>query len=337
MYVPVKGGEQAIAASRIAVERSRRGDDTIPEIEINQIMAQMSLALDRIMSEGGLYDRRFAAIAFKQAQGDIAEAVFLVRAHRAQLANFGSSQNIDLKTMHYSRHISATQKELAGGQILGATYDYTHRLLNMDLEHSRPQCELPKSVITAPSSPSSSEPLYADLIRTEISKAPIDITRTVLPSLPDPCERLAHLARGEEGYLTGLAYESLRKASTSYPYVAQLMRGSVEIFVELEDLNLTVSIGEVELTACTTVAPNFSSSPHLEAGFGIAFGANERKAVAMAIVDQHFKIEGATSDALMHTDGVAASGYVSHLKLPHYSDFDADLARLRRVQAKEEI
>lgn len=38
--------------------------------------------------------------------------------------------------MHYSRHISATQKELAGGQILGATYDYTHRLLNMDLEHS---------------------------------------------------------------------------------------------------------------------------------------------------------------------------------------------------------
>ncbi|MES7134951.1 carbon-phosphorus lyase complex subunit PhnI, partial [Cutibacterium acnes] len=68
-----------------------------------------------------------------------------------------------------------------------------------------------------------------------------------------------------------------------------------------------------------------------------AFGANERKAVAMAIVDQHFKIEGATSDALMHTDGVAASGYVSHLKLPHYSDFDADLARLRRVQAKEEI
>ncbi|MDK7178080.1 carbon-phosphorus lyase complex subunit PhnI, partial [Micrococcus luteus] len=169
------------------------------------------------------------------------------------------------------------------------------------------------------------------------SKAPIDITRTVLPSLPDPCERLAHLARGEEGYLTGLAYESLRKASTSHPYVAQLMRGSVEIFVELEDLNLTVSIGEVELTACTTVAPNFSSSPHLEAGFGIAFGANERKAVAMAIVDQHFKIEGATSDALMHTDGVAASGYVSHLKLPHYSDFDADLARLRRVQAKEEI
>lgn len=55
--------------------------------------------------------------------------------------------------MHYSRHISATQKELAGGQILGATYDYTHRLLNMDLEHSRPQCELPKSVITAPHRP----------------------------------------------------------------------------------------------------------------------------------------------------------------------------------------
>ena len=42
MYVPIKGGEQAVAASRLAVERARRGDESLADIEIAQIIAQMS-------------------------------------------------------------------------------------------------------------------------------------------------------------------------------------------------------------------------------------------------------------------------------------------------------
>ena len=147
--------------------------------------------------------------------------------------------------------------------------------------------------------------------------------------------RLAHLARGEEGYLTGLAYERLRKAGAAHPYVAELAMGSVEVVVELEDIGLSVSIGDLPLTICTSLQPNLGDTPHLQSGFGIAFGANERKAVAMAVVDQHIKAGQAHADVLMHCDGVAAAGYVSHLKLPHYSDFDADIARLRRIRAQQ--
>lgn len=333
MYVPIKGGEAAIAASRIAMERARRGDEALAEIGITQIVAQMGLALDRIMTEGGLYDPRLAAIAFKQAQGDIAEAVFLLRAHRARLPDFGPANPIDLGRLNYQRHISATHKELPGGQILGATYDYSHRLLNFALETGQPRPVLEP----APSIPDArvTTPLdsHTDLIRQQPAQAPVDISRKPLSANVTASERLAHLARGEEGYLTGLAYERLRKAGAAHPYVAELAMGTVEIMVELEDIGLIVSIGDLPLTACTTLLPEFGSSPHLQSGFGIAFGANERKAVAMAVVDQHIQAGQAHPDVLMHTDGVAASGYVSHLKLPHYSDFDADVARLRRARA----
>ena len=44
------------------------------------------LAVDRVMSEGSLYDRELAALAIKQARGDLIEAIFLLRAFRATLA-----------------------------------------------------------------------------------------------------------------------------------------------------------------------------------------------------------------------------------------------------------
>lgn len=335
MYVPIKGGEQAVAASRLAVERARRGDESLADIEIAQIIAQMGLALDRVMSEGGLYDPRLAAIAFKQAQGDLAEAIFLLRAHRARLPDFGLAAPIDLTQLRYQRYISATQKELAGGQILGATYDYTHRLLDFRLETTQPRPELEPSVVGADQAFESPLNDHAELIAQEAAQDPVDITRTPLSAKATPSERLAHLARGEEGYLTGLAYERLRKAGAAHPYVAELAMGSVEVVVELEDIGLSVSIGDLPLTICTSLQPNLGDTPHLQSGFGIAFGANERKAVAMAVVDQHIKAGQAHADVLMHCDGVAAAGYVSHLKLPHYSDFDADIARLRRIRAQQ--
>ena len=36
--------------------------------------------------------------------------------------------------MVVARRVSATFKDLPGGQVLGATFDYTHRLLDFDLE-----------------------------------------------------------------------------------------------------------------------------------------------------------------------------------------------------------
>lgn len=336
MYVPVKGGQAAIAASREQVARARRGNPDVPELSIEQIREQMGLSVDRVITEGSLYDRDLAALALKQAQGDIAEAVFLLRAHRATLPHFGRSRAIDLRSMEHTRRISATNKELPGGQLLGATYDYTHRLLDFSLmtpqSESRPQepaliSELPKLPVLDAMADSRETMAGVDEPATDA----IDITRT--PTRPPyaPSEALAHLVRGDEGFLTGLAYSRLRKAGAAHPYVADLSAGPVEVVVDFEDIGISVSIGEIEITTCSVVAPVLDGAhSHLSSGFGLSFGRNERKAVSMATIDQAMKSGLDPEHVLAHCDGVEASGYVSHLKLPHYADFQSDLEAIRK-------
>lgn len=72
---------------------------------------------------------------------------------------------------------------------------------------------------------------------------------------------------------------------------------------------------------------------------------SERKAMAMALVDRALQApeycEHATGPAqdeefvLAHADNVEAAGFVSHLKLPHYVDFQAELELLKRLQQEQ--
>src|SRR6476620_2892922 len=133
MYVAVKGGERAIENAHRLLADARRGDRSVPEITLNQISEQLGLAVDRVMSEGSLYDRELAALAIKQARGDLIEAIFLVRAFRATLPRFGVSEPVDTARLQVRRRISSTFKDIPGGQILGPTFDYTHRLLDPQL------------------------------------------------------------------------------------------------------------------------------------------------------------------------------------------------------------
>ena len=133
MYVAVKGGEAAIDATHDLVAEERRGNPELPEVSAEQISEQMKLSCARAMNEGSLYDPRLAGLALKQAQGDNVEAAFLLRAYRTTLTRFGSSSPIDTSKMEIRRRISATYKDLPGGQILGPTYDYTHRLFDFAL------------------------------------------------------------------------------------------------------------------------------------------------------------------------------------------------------------
>lgn len=338
MYVPAKGGQDAIAASREQIKLARRGDTSVVELSVSQIREQMSLAVDRVMTEGALYDRDLAALALKQAQGDIAEAVFLLRAHRATLRRFGDTSPLNLQAMERSRRISATNKEIPGGQILGATYDYTHRLLDFSLlspsESPAPiEAENTENLATAPSHDALSDLEAIMLPRCADTADAIDISR--IPTRPPytASETLGHLVRGEEGFLTGLAYVRLRKAGAAHPYVADLGAGSVEVIVDLEDIGVAVSIGEIDLTTCIVVAPVHSGrESHVSTGFGFAFGRNERKAVSMATVDQAMKSGLDPEYVLAHSDSVEASGYVSHLKLPHYADFQADLDAIHKAR-----
>jgi alpha-D-ribose 1-methylphosphonate 5-triphosphate synthase subunit PhnI len=98
MYVAVKGGEAAIAnAHRLLADR-RRGDRSVPSLRIEQIVEQLALGVDRVMSEGSLYDRELAALAIMQSRGDLIEAIFLVRAYRTTLPRFGYTRPIDTAT-----------------------------------------------------------------------------------------------------------------------------------------------------------------------------------------------------------------------------------------------
>ena len=132
MYVAVKGGERAIDSAHRLLAQERRGDRSVPELSLAQIDQQLSLAVDRVMTEGSLYDRGLAALAVKQARGDLIEAIFLLRAYRTTLPRLGVSLPLDTDAMVVGRRVSAIFKDLPGGQILGPTFDYTHRLLDFD-------------------------------------------------------------------------------------------------------------------------------------------------------------------------------------------------------------
>ena len=133
MYVAVKGGEAAIAnAHRLLADR-RRGARDVAALTLDQITGQLSLAVDRVMAEGSLYDPELAALAVRQARGDLIEAIFLLRAYRTTLPRFGHARPVDTAAMRIERRVSATYKDLPGGQLLGPTFDYTHRLLDPDM------------------------------------------------------------------------------------------------------------------------------------------------------------------------------------------------------------
>ena len=139
MYVAVKGGERAIEnAHALLARRAARRPVRRRDRRSTQIDEQLALAVDRVMSEGSLYDRELAALAIKQARGDLIEAIFLLRAYRTTLPRFGASEPVDTADDGRSRRrISATFKDLPGGQVLGPTFDYTHRLLDHALAGGR--------------------------------------------------------------------------------------------------------------------------------------------------------------------------------------------------------
>ncbi len=98
-YVAVKGGERAIANAHRLLAHERRGDQTTPDLSLQQISGQLGRAVDRVMGEGSLYDRELAALAVKQACGDLIEAIFLARAYRTTLPRFRSSEPLDTAAM----------------------------------------------------------------------------------------------------------------------------------------------------------------------------------------------------------------------------------------------
>ena len=213
MYVAVKGGERAIENAHRLLAHERRGDRDVPELSLSQISEQLGLAVDRVMSEGSLYDRELAALAIKQARGDMIEAIFLVRAFRATLPRFGATEPLDTGTMRVRRRVSSTFKDIPGGQILGPTFDYTHRLLDAQLANGFVPDPPAMSESSSAATPRVTDILGLDgLIEpsppAEADEPVGDLTREPLRFPADRDLRLQNLARADEGFLLALGYST---------------------------------------------------------------------------------------------------------------------------------
>ena len=352
MYVAVKGGEAAIDNAHRLLAEVRRGDPAVPDLSVAQIREQMALLVDRVMAEGSLNDPDLAALALKQARGDVVEAVFLVRAFRTTLPRFGASEPLDTGRMTLRRRISATFKDLPGGQVLGPTFDYTHRLVDFTLAEeggTEPAAE------AAPREDAALTPRVTDLLGRDgliepsppdDGAPPGDITREPVDFPCDRATRLQALARGDEGFILALGYSTQRGYGRTHPFVGEVRVGTVAVEFVPEELGFPVPLGTVQVTECQMVNQFHGSRsvpPQFTRGYGLVFGQGERKAMAMALVDRALRAaelgEPLASPAqdqefvLAHCDSLQATGFVEHLKLPHYVDFQAELELVRRMRA----
>lgn len=350
MYVAVKGGEKAIDNAHAWLGEIRRGDTNVPEMSIDQIRNQLSLSVDRVMAEGSLFDPDLAALAIKQSRGDLIEAIFLIRAYRTTLPRFGASSPINTEAMACMRRISATFKDAPGGQVLGPTFDYTHRLLDFKLAADGEVAVAAKT----DANPDDVKPHICTFLNQEgliqqepdTSETPSDLTREPMELPASRALRLQALTRGDEGFVLGMGYSTQRGYARNHAFVGELRIGDVAVELDIPELGFAVEIADIEVSECETVnqfAGSKTEAPQFTRGYGLVFGQSERKAISMALVDRALRWKELGEDnlgapaqdeefVLYHCDNIQATGFVEHIKLPHYVDFQAELELVRTLR-----
>ncbi len=315
---------------------------------MEQIRQQMPLAVSRVMTEGSLYDEQLAALAIKQAAGDLMEAIFLLRAYRTTLPRFAASLPLDTAGMRLQRRISATS-----GPAGRATARSDLRLYPSParLQPAR-RGRLPRprsgagrvpgalSARARPARPGRPDDAGVRAARRGAGYHP---RAARLPT--GRAQRLQALARGDEGFLLALGYSTQRGYGRNHPFAGEIRIGACEVWLEPEELGFAVPVGEIEVTECEMVNQFVGSReelPQFTRGYGLAFGYAERKAMGMALVDRALRAEEYGEEVvspaqqeefvLMHCDNVEAGGFVSHLKLPHYVDFQSELELIRKLR-----
>lgn len=361
-YVAVKGGNMAIKESIKRLKYERLKKEKV--INVEDIEGGMRGLIDQIMSESSIYSEELASIAIKQAEGNPEEAVFLLRAYRSTLPRKHYTKIVDSEEMFVERRISASFKDVPGGQILGANYDYTHRLMDFDLiNETRKEAlewlnNFEKEAGSVYEGNLLKLPKVVEYMRKEgfieelpqNDKEPNDITKKSIEFPTDRSERLQILTRGQAGAVTALGYAAIRAYGAIHPTVGELRVGSLPLYIN-NPINSSEAeeddyyIGDIKVTEVETFIPRLSSKKNelkFDIGYGICYGQNETKAIAMSILDQCLEIgdkEYPTRDeefVLLHIDSVEASGFISHLKLPHYVTFQSKLDSVRKNNGRRE-
>lgn len=366
-YVAVKGGQNAIEESirRLKYERLKKGG----VLKLHDIESGMRGLIDQAMSEASMYDEEVAALAIKQAEGNPEEIVFLLRAFRSTLPRKHYSRVVESDTMDIERRISASFKDIPGGQILGASYDYTHRLIDFKLrKEEKDVLKVERWVEDFLGDIDESDIDEKELKCTKVmdymrregimmeyennDEEPKDVTKESLKLPSSRSERLQILTRGQTGAITALGYASLRGYGTVHPTVGELRVGKLPLYIDSPfgdstDEDDSYYIGSIQVTEVESIIPTVIKKPdgkneeRLEIGYGICYGQNESKAIAMSILDRCLEEKGdaPTHDeefVLFHVDSVEATGFISHLKLPHYVTFQSKLDGVRKTRKEQE-
>jgi alpha-D-ribose 1-methylphosphonate 5-triphosphate synthase subunit PhnI len=192
--------------------------------------------------------------------------------------------------------------------------------------------------------------------------APLDITRHPLAFPAPRSARLQSLARADSGFISGLAYAGIRGFGPAHPTVGELRTGTLEVRIEHPALEgELIVVGEILVTEVESFfseeenrqeendplkvlesgqgdkADHSDKALTLGAGYGMVFGRNDTKAIAMSILDYSMETGGDSpvqnqEFVLLHGDCLEMNGFISHLKLPHYVTFQSKLDRVRHSQ-----
>lgn len=351
-YVAVTAGEEIIERAQELFEKQRLSGDDEP-LSVDQLEGQLERLIAQSMSEGGLYAPRLAALAVKQAQGDTVEASFLLRAYRSTLERWGETATADPDEMFATRRVSPSYKDVPEGQILGATKDYTQRLLDFDLEAEDDPTNPTDDWEVEEKAPESLTNVM-EILRDEglvhepddvHEEEPTDTTREPVTHPVGREEVLQELARGETGAITALGYSALRGYGQVHPTLAEIRVGKLPVKIEHPYTGDEVTVTEIEVTESEAVVPVYAKrdDPQFAFGYGLTFGRNERKAIAMTILDASIQLDSEDEPAenpefvLDVVDGMDSFGFIEHLKLPHYVTFQSILDRIRGIRKRKDV
>jgi alpha-D-ribose 1-methylphosphonate 5-triphosphate synthase subunit PhnI len=349
-YSGARGGLEAILAAERLV-RDARDQAGTAWASTAQIIGRFRLVVDRVMGEAGLYDEPTAADALRQGEGDPLEAAHLVRAHRSTLPRLARSEPVDSDDMVVLRRIVPAHRTPDGPQLLGRTTDYTGRLLERPVGPSGSATN-GRRPPAAPRSPEQRSPgRFSELLRemdllvdhrTGADPEPYDITRR--PARP-PAPRsavLAAMARAETGALIGLWYRSILGPDGNIHEVTlgEVRHGRLPLGVRHPHTGRPVRVGWFRATEAEAIEDLDGADEdrsRFDLGYGLCFGHNERKAIAMANLDVACRRFGAELQQvlLLTVDGLDSGGFLEHLKLPHYVTFRSMVDRKRAVRATD--
>jgi alpha-D-ribose 1-methylphosphonate 5-triphosphate synthase subunit PhnI len=359
MYVAAKGGESAILH---AEQFFRHLNGALTLDRVRDIKQHLPYLIDRVMGESSLYAPELAALAIAQTGGELYEAVLLLRAYRSTQPRVAYATPVTADRMMTLRRISAAYKDIPGGQILGPTLDYSHRLLRMEILDGKTDEALSllkgdadeTANVSNPSNPASTTyPMVADWHRAN------GVLPTIQPDMRDPAaipditkdpllmpapraHRLQSLARGGTGGVLALGYSVMRGYGLSHPTVNELRLAYADVELKHPVTGVSFTVGRARVSQCEVITEGATGkdSRHTKRiGFAATLGWNEVKLIAGSTLDLAMN-EADPHPAhreefvLYHTEAVESSGFCIHFKLPHYVTFASSLDAFHGVMAQ---